>query len=271
MDINSITMLKEDHLSEEEIAMCADAISTGRYALLEKTIKSHLEACSMCGNEVLMVSEINKQAESFQKNIQKRKNIVRILVAFASAAALLLLLVLFYFQRNYFPYQPQIAETNIDSANKADHAIINNLELNDGNAKIKNDGISGMNSKSQLKNSDKQISNTVQLALYETNPALEKLFDNYGNSYRSSGFVFSGSRVIEYPEVINIEWINPGKASLEIEIFNNKNEKINSFTSSGSGVGIPELTPGLYYFKIITEDFDLLFVGKIRVKESPDK
>jgi hypothetical protein len=263
-------MLKEDHLTEEEIAMCAEAISSGRYALLEKSFRSHLEACQQCGNEVLMVSEINRQTETSDIIIRKRKNKARILIALSSAAALLLLMVVVFLHDNKLSDQQQLTETVGDSLNKTDHEKFDDLQLNIPETKTADDRKS---EKEAVKDesSGQKVVITEQLALYEPNPVLENLYNNYRNSYRSSGFTYSGHGLIEYPDVMNIEWNNLGNANLEIEIFNNKNLKINTLTSSGNGVKIPDLSPGLYYFKIINEDFDLLYVGKIRIKESVGK
>lgn len=264
-------MLQRDHLTEEEIAICAEAISSGRYAMLEKSFRSHLEACPQCGNEVLMVSEINKQAEASKLINRNRKNKVRILITIASAAALLLFLVMVYFQSNIFPDQQQFAESVDDSFETTDQGKVDDLRLNAVEPKTSGDSKPEKEIVNKDENSVQKGAQTEQLAHYEANPVLENLYNNYRNSYRSSGFSYSGPGILDYPDSDQLEWSNPGKINLDIDIFNNRNVKLITLTTAGSVVKIPDLLPGLYYFKIVNEDFDLLYVGKIRVKESPGK
>ncbi|MGE0079578.1 MAG: hypothetical protein AB7S48_17085 [Bacteroidales bacterium] len=54
-------------------------------------------------------------------------------------------------------------------------------------------------------------------------------------------------------------------------ILNNNGENIQSIETQGNGIKIPELKQGLYYWKLINEDFDLLYCGKITVNKNTSK
>ncbi|MGE0079577.1 MAG: hypothetical protein AB7S48_17080 [Bacteroidales bacterium] len=60
-----------EHLTEQEIAQCADAIREGSYASLPHAVREHVANCDECANEIAMVAEIVNEINTAQKKIIK--------------------------------------------------------------------------------------------------------------------------------------------------------------------------------------------------------
>ena len=54
----------EAHLTEEELALCADALSADKYNELPASLRNHLKTCDSCANEVIQVQAILQTAEN---------------------------------------------------------------------------------------------------------------------------------------------------------------------------------------------------------------
>ncbi|MFW6202759.1 MAG: hypothetical protein ACOC30_00510, partial [Marinilabilia sp.] len=62
-----------------------------------------------------------------------------------------------------------------------------------------------------------------------------------------------------------LEWTNKEKEELIIEILDNKGDRILRDVTTGNRYRVENLGNGLYYWKLISSDYDLLFCGRIRV------
>jgi hypothetical protein len=61
---------------------------------------------------------------------------------------------------------------------------------------------------------------------------------------------------------------NPENSSLIFEFFDNKNKKLFEKETTEETCQVKKLTkPGLYYWKLLNQDFDLLYCGKIIIEE----
>jgi hypothetical protein len=85
-------------------------------------------------------------------------------------------------------------------------------------------------------------------------------------NYRGESIDVTTLPELKYAKGTKLEWNNPEKQVLYVELFNNSGEKIKEITTNESNYHLPMLQPGLYYWKLINENYDLLFVGKIIVK-----
>ena len=236
-------MNDKSHFSEEEIAQCADAINDGIYDQLPETLRKHLSECEQCASEVLMVADIAfnfsiKEAQPKSSRLKRWIYVVSI-----SAAASVLIFTIFKFS------QP-------DSNMPLNKAMI---AQTDTSAKIDKKGDSSvLMNKKELENQ--------QIASLEINEKLEKLYRNHQESYRANSIQIITKGEVAYPAIDSLKWINKTKDKLTVEIFNNKDQEIESLGTNTSAVKIPKLGTGIYYWKLINEDFDLLYVGKIIVK-----
>jgi len=231
------------HFTEEEIALCAEAVNEGRYAHLPETLRGHLSECDQCASEVLMVADI---AFDFKENERQlspwRKSWVLYATLCSSAAAILLF---FIFTLSRPDSNPALDKTMIAQS--------------DSSAK------NGADQDSVVPKSATEPGNQLMASMHP-NEKLEKLYQNHQQTYRAMGVEVITKGVVEYPASDSLKWKNESKEMLQVEIFDNREHKVQSLQTHASAVKIPVMATGIYYWKLISEDFDLLYVGKIIVK-----
>ncbi len=241
-----------EHLTEQEVAQCAEAIREGNYASLPHAIKEHLANCDDCANEVAMVAELAHDIEIDQK--KNKKNIRLWLTISGAVAASLTLFIIgnFYLNHsssNFSNQNNQLAK--IDSLSSRTDTSVPVIESNTKKQEIATKKTVPVR---------KEI-----LAAYSPNKDLEKLAENFKQTYRGDEITVETPAEINLPGVDSLKWINNDASKLTVMLLNNKGETIASTITQGNGIKIPTLTSGLYYWKLINEEFDLLFCGKIKV------
>lgn len=236
------------HFTEEEVAMVADAINEDRYNHLPEPVRLHLSECDECASEVLMVADI---AQDFKMKAVKPK-IFRlkrwIYIASISSAAAILIFAIFKLS---YPNGENDLHKNI-------------LVVTDSGAKTMDNPLIESDTASQKIN--EKCVNVKNIASLEPNKQLEKLYDNYKTDYRGDDIQVVTKGIIQYLANDSLIWINPKNELLTIEIFDNQGKISKKITSKSQGIKIPKLPIGLYYWKLINEEADLLYVGKIIYK-----
>ncbi len=236
-------MKNNSHFSEEDIAMCADSINDGTYHQLPESFRNHLSECEQCASEVLIVADI---AFDFDEKNQKNKTSPLkkwVLITSISTAAAVLIFVIFKLMPS---------ESNMP--------LEKNMITQSDTFKTK------IKDRDSLVKDNKMVSNNPLLSSMEPNEKLEKLYKNHKETYRVNSIKIISKGELEYPKVDSLKWANNANDKLIVEIFNNKDKKIKTIETNNSAVKIPKLSTGIYYWKLINEDFDLLYVGKIKVK-----
>ncbi|MFO7864088.1 MAG: hypothetical protein R6U85_08825 [Salinivirgaceae bacterium] len=260
----------DNHLTPEQIAQTADMQMSGTYQKLPKSVKRHLAECDLCASEVLDVIEI----ASTETAKPKTKPLRKLSIAISLAAAVLLFITFIL-----FPLKEESKIINSDSQFKIAENDLQTKEKQ--NKDVKPEEKSG---KSEKKNQPKKRkshpkgTNThteqtqdakVLYASYEPNPQLEALVERTRGHLRSST-ISSFPLEIKYPEQRNLKIPIPSNYSMIVEIYTNKGELVSEKTLTDSLFTLPKLKDGLFYWKLINEDFDLLFVGKIK-SGTPEK
>lgn len=239
-----------EHLTEQEVAQCAEAIREGNYTSLPHAIKEHLANCDDCANEVAMVAELANDIGGTTPKKNKKSIRLWLTISGAIAASLTLLIIGNYFiinTNNDLPTQNnQLAKVDSASQN-TDTSFISTKEKDTAPQKIV------------------PVRKEI-LAAYTPNKDLEKLAENFKQAYRGEEITVETPSEINLPGVDSLKWINNNASKLTVVLLNNKGETVISAANQGNGIKIPTLTSGLYYWKLINEDFDLLFCGKIMVK-----
>ncbi len=257
-------MLNTKHLNEQEVAQCADAINGNAFNSLPMEIREHLAICDECASEVLTVADMafgfsadTKKGKIFQISTIKRIAII------SSAAAIVLFVALFTTTQFSFFNSPEKQIASYDSlfTDKVDSVSINVGDNESQLVQVEQ----GTEAKIESPAPDTSPSNKL-LASYEPNSELEKLYDNFASAYRSDDISVVSDRIVRVPANDSLKWSNPSKEIMNVDIFNNKGNRILTLSSNTNGIKIPALDDGLYYWKLINQDFDLLFVGKIFVE-----
>ncbi len=265
-----------NHLTEEQIATCADAIIDGNYSNLDQSIRDHLAECDECAAEVLNVTEISL---NFTSGSSANGWMVRfkpwIMASAGVAAAGVLLFVAFnstLFSDPNKAGSPPLAIDNNEKIHGYDEPYsINELDTAEVSISQKNDEVENLQEdtkeqKVKGKGESKTKPKDDHLIAYGPNETLEKLFENFTQAYRGEDITITSRGITSMPESDSLKWSNPNGEELYVEFFNNKGDRINTLTVNSAGIPLPELDDGLYYWKLINNDFDLLFVGKIIVK-----
>lgn len=243
------------HLTEQEIAQCADALTSGKYDELPGQIKEHLASCDVCAHEVLMVTDFSEKIKLVSP---KRKNKKFWLIT-SSVAAVIAVLV--------------IGNTILNKAQRTEQqATVQVLPAQRENTDVSTEKTTlAEHLKSAGKNEAPAPQKTTkmqkeELLAYSPNDNLEKLAQNFKGKYRGEDISVITSHEFNCSGTDSLRWSNPENIGLTVEIYNNKGIKTNTITSSGNKLALPGLSPGLFYWKLINNDFDLLFCGKLIIR-----
>jgi hypothetical protein len=258
----------DNHLTPEQIAQAADMQMSGNYQKLPKVVKQHLAECDPCASEVLDVIEIANLEYSTPKIKPLRK--LSIAVSLAAAVLLFITIILFPLREETQMIKDtqkfKIAKNDSQPKKKKEKKQ-DKSETPKEKTEKKKDKNEPKKRKPQPKVTNKQTEQKqnakILYASYEPNPELEALVDRTRGHLRSST-ISSFPLEIKYPKQRNLKIPVPKNYSLIVEIYTNKGELISEKTLTDSLFTIPKLQDGLYYWKLINEDFDLLFVGKIK-------
>lgn len=259
------------HLTPEQIAYASEMQLSGNYHLLPKEIKQHLAACDSCAIEVLEVNEIS----NLSKKTNNRSKIIKLAVGFSVAASLLIIATIGFLPNTI----EKNTTSNVQSKTIATNNNNDNAQITDTINKTNEIAINDTKPKKEYKkraleikaktNSTKQKQiiqkSTELIAQYKPDEHLEKLVERSQN-----GFLRSNNSInpfnIDYPTQKSIPLINNNQEEIIVEIYTNKGRLVRDETCTDSIFSIPRLENGLYYFKLINNDFDLLMVGRITVK-----
>ncbi len=243
------------HLSEVEVAMCADALNSNAYNTLPEYIKTHLEHCDSCASEAMVVAELAEELNEVSKGDaapDKRFTIGRHLWAVVAVAASIL-----FFVGVYFLNTPKKTTYKIPLA---DDMQKSEKQLSETHENIHKEETA----KWVEENNDK--ADFEKIACYEPHKDLENLFQRMQGTHRSHEVEIETPAVFYPVENDTLRWLNPQSMSLYLEIFDNTENEILNHSTNTSQAPLPDLDNGLYYWKLISSDFDLLFVGKIIVE-----
>jgi predicted DNA binding CopG/RHH family protein len=243
-------MIESDkHLNPEQIAMCADALNTSTYDNLPESIKIHLEDCDDCAAEVVEVAQISYK---YEKNIEtKKKHIIfkqRLLYSLASVAAIALIFLVF----KSFIHQKNEVSNIATISDTVDLKVTENLS----------DSSIILPSNHELIATDNKNDNKIKV--YQENKHLETLVNNFQDSYRSSDIRIISKNTVNCVMPCTLKWDNPHSQELRFELFNNQEEVVFETITKSNQVSIDKIPKGLYYWKLIDADYNLLFVGKIK-------
>ncbi len=273
---------KQQHLTPEQIARCADAINSDTYTHLPEFMRFHLLECNQCAAEVVNVAVMSSDMENvsipelesknarmyrFRKSANKK-----LLFGIAASVAIIAFALLITLPRDNALYDQNeiVSKQDIPAGDDSmTHYAVRTTNEPEEKAAVANaphfprDYVSDTN---DMKESVSNKRENELLADYEPRPKLEKLYENMQGGYRGGS-----TEVITPPELycneeISLQWKNDSRQTLIVEIFDNKGVEIISNRTTCNNYKLPQLNPGLYYWKLIDKDFELLFVGKLIVR-----
>ena len=266
-------MSEYKHLSEEQIAIFAEALSSGKETSIPAEWRQHITECDQCAHEVALVSQIIEEEEEGTPKKERsaessntRFILRKILVRFGVAASVILIIG----AGICFTVMLTDNQQNNIAALDTNERVSDTPEPNSSQEKVmpvdkRKDAI-----KAEVVNdsagTQKPENNKIKLA-YAPDKNLEKLAQRF-----ESGSMRGDDVSAESPHEINakqgseilIELKNPENNSVIIEFFNNQGKKLFEKETSQETYQVKKLTePGLYYWKLLNQDFDLIYCGKI--------
>lgn len=255
--------METKHINDEQIAMVADALNAGDLSSLPSYVKTHIAECNECANNALIVSELARENDSKvirPKNHNTKNPFLKYSIYIIAAASIIILFLVFYLQK------PIKVDNNI--ANSSDS--LNTIEQIDTSNTLENqEYIVEEKQKYIVEEKINNISNSELIAFVE-NSKFEKHLSRFENSAtRSNQLAIISKQIVNIADINNLklEWSKPSSPIL-IEIYNNKGDKILSEETMDSVMSIECIkTEGLYYWRIIDEDFNLIYCGKIIYKK----
>lgn len=237
----------DKHLTPEQIAMCADAINSDSYSSLPEAIRLHLEECDECAAEVTDVAEMSLEIDRLVRSKKKGNMLkIRLLYSVSAVAAVALIFFVFRLISEYKSEVPNIVQLS-DSLN------IDKIEP-------KKDSINHVY-QAEIANSEVQ---EAQNKMYLKNENLEILVNNFKDSYRSNEIEIISKSEIFAAMPCTLRWVNSQSQELRFELFNNQGNLVFETITTSNKVVVNGFPKGLYYWKLIDNDFNLLFVGKIK-------
>ncbi|PKP15533.1 MAG: hypothetical protein CVU06_16385 [Bacteroidetes bacterium HGW-Bacteroidetes-22] len=246
-------------LTEIQLAECADALFEQRYQSIPEPLKRHISSCEHCASELMMVCEIATLPEDSVKIPSPYRRILFPLLAIAAVLAVFFVLKAI-FQPAALPLPKE------DSEQMVFKKIFEEFDgaVSTSDSYVAGDDASKKTNKQAIAKAPKGM-----LASMEPNSDLEKLAGRSLTVTRSSNAVKLISKsFIHLKGMDSLRWSNPAKSKLSLEWYNNKALQIHQTTLNGHSSPIPALPAGLYYWKLISADGDLLFCGKVMVDDS---
>lgn len=258
--------MNNSHLSEEQVALFAEALNSGELSNLPESVVKHYKQCNECAQEVLFVSQISQDLDDVQTYEKQDKTNYFYWIGAAAAIVILFGIVQFFNSDSDTTKIVENSKPEIDSikieekAQSADSAnVLAEMEVTKKQLKpLKK------TSKPETKNT-----NSENLLAYATNDDLEQLVERYkqGALRGDEISVKSPIHITSNVNDLTLEWTNTNQQELIVEFFNNKGEKLFEEITTDESLKLQKTEKkGLYYWKLINEDFDLLFCGKISLK-----
>jgi len=245
----------ESHLTTEQLALYSELLMEKKLEKVPSEISMHIANCDKCAAEVTELSIILDDSEIYNTKVNKVKQF-SIYKYIAIAATLLIPIALWFSFNNLseninFAEKPYSKTINTNLQNKVAHTITTDSIKNNFKPNI-------------------SVTNNKQLAFYIPDVETEKLYENFKGNLRSNDIKILSKNEIKTSirKQLLLEWENPENITLTVEIFDNGGINIESEdVSSNSYIIKSKFHNGLYYWKLFNEEYDLLFCGKISVKD----
>ncbi len=275
---------QEGHLSDEGFALYAEAIKLNKVTELPDDLTAHLDTCRKCQQDLVDFSaimldidqpELTTHPASEGAVIHEQKKEARrisLFVRYAAAAAVLLLLF-FTYQKYQGSSTPEIVKQDKEKPEKPYEAPKTKIVPSEDNTIVQaTDPEKASDTIQQIEGAipeDKTpgtppANRQLYAANFEINEDFESLV---GTTFRSENFKAIApvnNKAFKPGSMINFSW--EGTVPLNLIILDNEEDILFEKTvESLSFNWTQQLEPGLYYWKLETED-DLLHLGKFTIE-----
>jgi len=255
------TFKKSGHINEETISVYVDALMLDNIEIIPEQVIAHVENCARCKKEIIEVIDIMKEAKSHTENMplpekkQKDKNEIG-----RSLLTILIIIGLGYIFMNL------ITVNSNESYNKQDENLIIGIPDQVVEMDYAADEEFFIKEEKPIKKAKVKRSKKKKAYQYEASYNLESLVET---NFRSNSIKVIAPKIAQQfnsRQKITFNFVNTLQRTLFIKIVNNKEENVFTTDFIGDSYKLNcKLKPGLYYWKLETED-DLLYVGKFTIR-----
>ena len=245
--------------------MAVDYIHDKRYFELPDDIRIHLKECDDCALELLSLSEISSGEiyEALKKEPMPSFGIRR-LSTIAKIAAVLVLALGVYF----LFFQEPLKQKSLLSGSS------DTIQLTDTISNRKTPEIGKKNSVPMAENQTnqelgipkKEQPHENDLLAFAENKNLEALYDRYDSNseFRSMEFTMISPHevLLPKPTSVKINWKFAG-GTCSVVLLDNAEKEVEMKSGSESVLFENISSKGLFYYKILDPEFNLLYCGKI--------
>ncbi len=241
------------HLTADQLAQYAEYLQSDKKSLIDENILTHISECDDCAAEAVDFSIISEEIliETASTNKpHKKTNISFILIGVAAS------IIIFFGVW-------KLVEIATQNKEKIKIAVETPPIVTEGNDSIKQDTTNKYQIKPDQKDKEMIAASMI------TDPETEKIIENLKGNMRSDEIIVKSAFEIysDNGSDINLNWVNNENTSLNIVLYNNELLELESSkTNKNVYVFKKDLKKGLYYWKLFNDDFDLIFCGKIIVK-----
>jgi hypothetical protein len=235
------------HIEEAQIATVAEQILAGKRSDIDAVTLQHLEDCAACAAELVTVMELMEE-DPMEQSVPKNKAIPRIYWFGIGIAALIIIgfFVFPYLSDKQTNPTVQIAQQNVAVAKDTTIAPIQTPNANPLKQEIQQP-VSTENTKPQF------------------NKDFESQILEVQSAYRSEDFKLISPYYLSNTQHKKLQW-QSGDEEFLIEWWSIDAELLKEQTTSEKSIEIPRFETGIYYFKLLNSDYDLLAVGRLTVE-----
>ena len=257
------------HLTEQQIATYAEYLNEGTLDKILPEYREHIKNCDVCNNEIIAVADILAQKyesvveENITNNIElntaKKKSVINYTLIGIAASIIIAAVIIMLLSEKEASIKPRTADQQTIEQNIYSPIIDSNST---------EEIVVDAPKKEELKITIPDVKGEEELLAYVCNDDLEQLSARYNTALRGEIEITTDSIVkIAAGTPFLLQWIiNDADEDFIIEIYDNKAHLVIEESVHNSYEVSPKLNQGLYYWKLINSDFDLLFCGKIIIQ-----
>lgn len=276
----------QGHLTDEGLSLCADALKLGRQDQLPEELRRHLEQCASCQEQTMalyaLVADEDYSGLGPHPVLEPAGEPAPASTLKMWFRPLLLLLMavlaLFLYWQQQKNGQPSAAEENapaflppasVDSIGAAVPLSPPQAKMQEESQKPENQPVQDIkaseNQKSGIKNRTSEVQGDLLAVNFAPSEALDPLVGAVTRSGGLSVIRPDNGAELEIGQRVVFSWQTQAEQPLTLRLLNNREEEVFSLAAKGGSLESPvALAPGLYYWKLETED-DLIYVGKFFV------
>ena len=254
----------DGHISDDAAALTADAIIHGQISTVSEQILTHVEHCTECKDKIIDVVMILRNPD-LEKDIvintekNRRKSIFFYPVRIAAIFAVFALMLSAYF---FITTHPKVFNSTLsDSQNyeTKQQGISNNSNLSINGSNETNNENDPASIQKEMSHEDLASLEEKQ-ASFKVNPNLENMIGSQLRGSAPEALSPLNNETVKCP--IRFSWKKELTSPITLEIVNNKNKILYSFSVKGFYFDFNnELPKGLYYWKLVSKN-EAVFVGK---------